>query len=257
MCRILQFSLLAILVGSVNANASTTSLADWCVNLNGDITTACNFGGSGGASGTGSISLAGFDTTTEPGTNTLGSVVVTLGVGKNQYAAFYADYDLDFGTLGSFQDSASVNWPKPLPISYEADDPNSPTSTIFSDFAANTLTSANNVGAASVPPNACCDVAFALAVRGITVSGAGDTDTVTFTVSDVAPTPTADPSGFYIQQTNFDVGDSIYLYYTDSGCQGPNCIPQPPPTGVPEPSTFGLGLSVVGGLLLWARRRAA
>jgi hypothetical protein len=88
--------------------AGDVSLADWCVNFNGDISTACNGAGSGGASGTGSISLSGFDSTLEPGTNGLGSITVTLGAGLNQSLAFYADYDVDFSTFGSFQDYGAI-----------------------------------------------------------------------------------------------------------------------------------------------------
>src|ERR1017187_6797106 len=90
--------LLAFLALSQAAMASsTTGLADWCVNVNGDTGTACNGNGSGGASGgNASISLGSFGTTLEPGTNGLGSVVITLDPGFSGYASFYADYDLDY-----------------------------------------------------------------------------------------------------------------------------------------------------------------
>jgi hypothetical protein len=218
----------------------TTSLADWCVNLNGDINTACNGGGSGGTSTNpdgGSISLSNFDTTLELGTNNLGSVVITLGVGNNQTAAFYADYDLDFATYLSNQDSASTSGTVPTGVSYELNDPN--VSNIFSDFSgvpSPQLPDSNGVSTPSGPPTPCCDAAFALDVTGLNVL-AGGSGTVTFTVSATQPT-----SGFYIQQTNFDVGDSIYLTESVN-----ITAPMGPPPGVPEPSTFVLGL---GGLCL-------
>ena len=63
-----------------------TVLADWCVNVNTDISTACNGGGSGGASGSSTIDLTGFDTTLSPATNTLGTISVTVGAGAQNIA---------------------------------------------------------------------------------------------------------------------------------------------------------------------------
>jgi hypothetical protein len=236
--------LLALLALSQVALAGPVALNDWCVNVNGDATTACNGTGGGGASGLASISLAGFDTTLSPAGNSLGSVVITLNPGFSGYASFYADYDLDFASYGSFQDSASTGGTLQPGESYEADDPN--VSNIFSDFANNALANTNNVGTASGPSSpsgACCDVSFALSIGGLDNTGT-QPETLTFTVSTSAPT-----SGFYIQQTNTDVGDSIYLSATESGgTSGPV---------IPEPST--LVLALLGGLsaLMWRRLFAA
>jgi hypothetical protein len=241
---ILQFALMGLIgliVMTQPVKADTTGLADWCVNLNGDINTACNGAGGGGASGTGSISLAAFDSTLEPSLNGLGSVTVTLGPGNGQYAAFYADYDLDYATFGSFQDYATVHGAPPAGVTYEADDPN--VSNIFSDFAGNTLSDANNVGTPAGPPSVCCDVAFALALGGINVS-AGNTETVTFTVSTTPPA-----GGFYIQQTNTDALDSIYLSATVGGA-----VPPPP---VPEPTSVLLFATAAAGALLLKKRSSA
>jgi hypothetical protein len=226
------------------AQSAQVSLADWCVNLNGDIATACNGAGSGGASGTGSISLASFDQTLEPGSNTLGTVTVTLGAGSGQYVAFYADYDVDFATKGSFADSGSIHGSLPANTTYELSDPN--TSNIFTDFAGNSLSNTNTVGTPGLPPNECCDVAFALDFGSLNVPAGGGT--VTFAITSTAPS-----SGFYIQQTNQYTGDSIYLQGTVnlsmSGGGGG--------TGTPEPPTFFLGLSLIGVALAWNRRRSA
>jgi hypothetical protein len=235
--------LLALLALSQAAMASSLpSLADWCVNVNGDVATACNGAGGGGANSQAGINMANFDTTLEPGTNTLGYIAITLNPGVTGYASFYADYDLDYSTYGSFDDSATTGGSLPSGWSWEADDPNS--SNIFSDFANNNLTNTNNVGTPSGPPNECCDVAFALSIGDINVGA--QPETITFTVSTDAPT-----SGFYIQQTNTDGGDSIYLSASESGGGGTN-----PPT-VPEPST--LVLAALGGLsvLMWRRLYAA
>ena len=187
-------------------SASTTGLADWCFNLNGNINT-CN-GGTMSPTGT-------FDTTLEPAANNLGSV--SFAVAAGQYASAYMDYDLDFVKYGSFQDSGATHGALPGTDSYELADPN--TSNIFTDFAGNTLNNTNTVGTPSGPPTVCCDVSWALSYQA-SVAG-----TVTFTVSTTAPA-----SGFYLQQTNFDVGDSIYL--SASFTPGKTPPPPPPPAGV-------------------------
>ena len=158
---------------------------------------------------------------------------MTLVPGENsQYAGFYADYDLDYLSFGSFQDSGTTAGSLPAGVSYELDDPNA--GNIFTDFADGSLTNVDNVGTASNSPDVCCDVAFALAVSGLNVPSDG-TGTVTFTVSTTAPA-----SGFYIQQTNFDAGDSIYLSenVSISGTGGG--------ASTPEPSTFVLALGGIG-----------
>ena len=228
------------------AHASSIGLADWCVNLNGDINTACNGAGSGGMSTNpdgGSIILTSFSQLAEPTVNTLGSVVINLGAGTNQSVAFYADYDVDYPTLGAFLDSGTVHGPVPASYSYELSDPN--TSNIFADFSGSTLPNTNSVGTPSGPPSPCCDVAFALAVAGINVVSGGS-GTVTFTVGTVAPT-----SGFFIQQTNSVTSDSIFLSANVStvGQVG----------NVPEPSTFWLFFGSLGigiAILLIRQKRA-
>jgi hypothetical protein len=236
LARYAFLGLLALLALSQVAVAGSTALSDWCVNVNGDTATACNGAGGGGVSGLASINMAGFDTTLSPATNNLGSVVITLNPGFSGYASFYADYDLDYASYGSFDDSATTH-NSPSGWTYEADDPNS--SNIFNDFATNALANTNNVGVPSGPPNECCDVSFALSMGGINVGA--QPETLTFLVSTSAPA-----SGFYIQQTNTDVGDSIYLdgELSNSG---------PPAPIIPEPST--LVLSGLGGLSVLMLRR--
>ncbi|HEX3685326.1 MAG TPA: hypothetical protein VHU83_22525 [Bryobacteraceae bacterium] len=199
-------------------SASTVGLADWCFNLDGNwnsLAGACN--GGGNIFGPGST----FDTTLEPGTNNLGSAKFWLGVG--QYAVAYMDYDLDFQTYGSFQDFGATPGALPPGLTWEMADPN--TSNIFNDFASNSLTDTNSVGIAGGPPNPCCDVAWAIGLRNPLAIPV----TVTFTVSGTAPS-----TGFYLQQKNLDVGDSIYLSETF--------------TPVPEPSAAALLLFALAAL---------
>src|ERR1035441_9306006 len=123
---------------------SVSSLADWCVNVNGDTNTACN-GGTGGTGGLGlggtaadlqsTISLAGFDTTLEPGVNTLGTITIALGPGANQFVSFYADYDVSYSLYGSFDDFASTSGALPAGLSFSVNDPN--TASLFTQFSSN------------------------------------------------------------------------------------------------------------------------
>jgi hypothetical protein len=241
-----QFALGAFILGGQTVQAANTSgLADWCVNLNGDTDTACNGAGSGGLSTNadgGTINLVSFDTNLEPALNGLGSVTISLGTGNGQSALFYADYDLDDASFGSFDDSGTTVGALPAGVSYELDDPN--VSNIFGDFAGNALANTNNVGTPSSDPlNQCCDVAFSLGLNGLNVA-AGGSGTVTFTVGTTAP-----PSGFYIQQTNTTLGDSIYLsaLVTITNPTGP--------PATPEPSTFVLTAGALGLVLFAVRRR--
>ncbi len=209
------------------ARSSTMiGLADWCFNISGDTNTFCN--------GAGSLPVgSAFDTTLEPDDNSLGSVTFTLGAGPAQFVSAYMDYDINDATLGAFDDFGSVSGAPPTNYSYELDDPNN--SVIFDDFANNTLMDTNNVGTGSPPPTPCCDVAWAISLNNI--SGPGD---VTITVSTTQPT-----SGFYLQQTNNDTGDSIYL--TENFTSGP---------ATPEPETWGTSLAGLAGFLAWRRRKS-
>jgi hypothetical protein len=224
-------SLLMILIPFValtpTARSSTMiGLADWCFSINGDTSTFCN--------GAGSLPQgSAFDTTLEPDDNMLGSVTFTLGAGPAQFVSAYMDYDVDDVTLGAFDDFGSVSGAPPTNYAFELDDPNN--EVIFDDFASNALTNANNVGTGSPPPTPCCDVAWAISLNNI--NGPGD---ITITVSATQPT-----SGFYLQQTNNDTGDSIYL--TEDFSPGP---------ATPEPATWGMSLAGLTGLLVWRRRKS-
>jgi|GEM_PF-3353759 len=238
----IQAALLAVLGGVWQAQATQVGLADWCVNLNGDTSTACNGAGSGSAA----ISLTNFNTTLEPGSNSsVSSITVTLGAGMHQFVGFYADYDVDYATWGSFDDSAKTSGSLSSGASYELDDPNS--SNIFSDFAANSLKNTNTVATPTGPPSNCCDVSLAFSISNIDVATGGSAF-LTFAVTNTAPT-----TGFYIQQTNQDTGNSLYFQELLTSMAPP---PPPPPPIAPEPSSFALGLGLISAVIAWQRRRA-
>jgi hypothetical protein len=161
-------------------------------------------------------------------------VTIRLGAGNGQFAAAYMDYDLNVAASGSFQDVGSVHGTAPAGVSFEMGDP---AGFIFGDFAANGLTNVNGVAVGSAPPSACCDVAWALGVGGINVAP-GSTVLLTFLVSTNQPT-----SGFYLQQTNTQDGESIY--FTESLSI----------SAVPLPNSLLLFGSALGGGLVFVRRR--
>ena len=113
---------MAALPQGAKAGPVTNSLADWCVNVNGDTKAACNAGAGSGISGT--INLTGFDQTLSPASNTLGTVTITLGPGANQFVSFYAGYDVSYSSFGSFDDSASTSGALPAGWSFSVNNPN-------------------------------------------------------------------------------------------------------------------------------------
>jgi len=251
----------ALVVACLPAAAEVT-LSDWCVNLNGDITTACNFAGSGGPN----INLSLFDATVGSANNTLGSIKVNIGTG-NIFAAVYMDYDVDAQNTaspcpptgcGSFDDLGSTHGIASATQSWVLGDPNvfsgssSPTGeVIFDQFAnVNSLTplpNTNGVGnttACGAGAASFCDVAWSLAEQLFVDPALYSGGTITFTVGTTAPS-----SGFYLQQTNQVSGTSIYL--SDSISLTPNSTTPPP---VPEPGSAILLGTVVTGLLVAYRR---
>src|ERR1017187_7835680 len=105
--RLITLTIFAVLLLALSCpNSADVGLADWCVNLNGNID-VCNAGAAPG--GNANVNVSAFDPTLETaGPNTLGSITVTIGTGV-QYAAVYMDYDVNYSTWGSFTDVGSVN----------------------------------------------------------------------------------------------------------------------------------------------------
>jgi len=235
----LVFAVSFLCVGIHNASAGTVSLNDWCFSVNGDLST-CNGSGSSNPA----VDIAAFDTTYNP--NGLGVATIALAAGSNQYAGFYADYDIDYADYLSYNDNASTTGTLASGQSYSINDPNAWDGTgytLFDAFDADTLDDGNDAGTPDSGDPQCCDIAFAMMFSDINLDS-DETAVVTFTVSSAPP-----PSGFYITQSSNDsTQPSVYLSGT---------VDVTELTSTPEPSTFVLG----GGVLVLAgfftRRRWA
>jgi len=231
------------------ANAATYGLNAFIVNDNGNVT----FGGNPVTDG--NLNLSGYDQTGEPGNNTLGSIVITLNASLSaQAVAFYADYDVDFQAAvggGSFNDIGSTNGVAVAGLTYALTDFNAPDCTgdsAYCDVQNVPFTGFGDVNNDATPaggtsPNA-FDVDWGLGLTNIIAPLGG---TITFTVSSTAPSGV-----FYIQQTNDQTNDSLYVSLTEDILSS-----GPPPPGVPEPSylwAVGLCLPLFA---LWCRRKRA
>jgi hypothetical protein len=232
--RIQAFALIALAAVGSPAYAEAV-LNDWCFNLNGDTTSACNQGTVVSLPSNVDGSHFDFTLNNPPGTpNALGSVKVTLGPGAGQNVLAYMDYDLNFAASGSFQDVGSVHGTPPPEVTYELADP---AGSIFSDFAVNALSNSNTVATGAAPPGTCCDVSWAIGVGGLNVA-AGSSALVSFIVSRTAPA-----SGFYLEQQNIQDGEAIFLTANVST-----------PTTVPLPDTLAMfGAALIA--LLSLRRK--
>jgi hypothetical protein len=207
--KVLSLILGCFAIAAMAAPASAeVVLNDWCFNLNGDTTSACNQGTP--VTLPSNVNGSGFDFTLNnpPGTaNNLGTVKITLAPGSGQFVLAYMDYDLNFAASGSFQDVGSVHGSPPPGVTYELADP---AGSIFSDFAANALTNVNGVATGSPSPSPCCDVSWALGVGGLNVP-VGSEALLMFAASTTKPT-----SGFYLEQSNIQDGEAVYLTATVS-----------------------------------------
>jgi len=230
MKRSVAFAFVVLLLlgfGTTNAFAQWT-LGDSSANVNGNTenpfySSSVNFG-----IGPGTLTYS----VSRPGSN-------YVGVYLNPY--FDSGYGDTSGAWGSTHGSA------PAGLSYQFGWPGGESPTVFDNFAANALNGLNTVPAYVAPPNACCSVALA-EILGFNVAP-GSHETITFTTYTQLP---AGFDGFYLQVTDHDSGNSIYL--TEQASSSSAVTPEP---GSMLLMASGLGLIMGRCRRFFERRNSA
>jgi hypothetical protein len=205
------------------ASAAGWTLGDWSANIDGATYNPPALPGSAG-------SLFDFNAG-------LGSLVFDFNTSVSHIVGvyLYEYYDSGFGDVSDAYASAFGTVPSGL-MSYQLGWPGVPDgsgNTVYDNFAANSLDATNTVGTYLGPPTACCSVAMA-EIYSFTLDP-NYTGQVTFTTTVDKPT-----SGFYLQLTDNDSGNNMYL--TES------YVATPTGTQVPEPGfmlLLGLGISAI------------
>jgi hypothetical protein len=244
--------LVVALVLQPGARAGTTDvLEDWIFNVNGTSTE--------GATSISGLNTGAFNFTTGEGTLTFsyspgvaGSYFFDAWFDNELNAPFFNEYAATSGTpvagqsweIGDAQLYYNYSGPLPAPANTDVGD----------DTIGNTLSNTNGLPGNATNYNDNClgsncngDVSMAMGFA-FTLT-AGETETVTLNLSETAPT-----SGFYLQQIHPVDGNTpsqLNLYFSGSAVSSTG--PPPPPT--PEPGTWLLVSSVVGGFALFRSRQ--
>lgn len=224
-----QVLLCLLLAGMFFAPMATAGsvLYDWSANIDGATYNPPGLPGS--------VNSAGFDFGTG-----LGSMILTFDPGTHFGGIYlYIYFDIGFGDVTNAY--GAVGGTAPADVTYQLADPN--LGVLWTNFSGNALDGSNSVGAYSPPPNACCDVGWAL-IHAFDVDS-GYVGKLTITVSQTQPL-----TGFYLSNTDYDWGDAVYL--TES-------FKQVPSGGgiIPEPGSWLLVVSGAGLVLLGRGRKSA
>jgi hypothetical protein len=209
-------------------------------------------------SGLGSITL-----TYDPGT--AGTYFFDVATQEVAGAPAFNEYAASHGTLGSGE-SYEIGY---LPVDPVTGQVTGANPQVYNDVAnASGLGTLGNTNSIGLSPNSnfsenCltepgCNGYAAVDLGLSFVLTSSEEEIVTFNTSTTAP-----GSGFYIEQTNPDDqdngGDATNLYYTISGTeQSAGAPPPPPPPGpTPEPSSWILMLTGMGGVITKVRSKFA
>jgi hypothetical protein len=187
-------TLVGALLAASAANATTIDLAEYGVNVNGDLTPP-------------GVNSSGFDFGTG-----LGSLVITVkGLGAQQVLGFF-DHEIDEAINTFFNEEGGTSGSPAAGQSWEIDEPGWVFGDIYSNFVAGTLD--NSIGFPGTD-----DVSMAMG--WLFSLKAGETGVVTFVLSTVKP-----GSGFYLSHFDADSDATIYFY---SGLRifGGGQVPEP------------------------------
>lgn len=206
------------LAASAQAPAAEVSLAEFAFNIDGSVTNGSAPGG---------VSLGGFNTMTG-----LGIVTIQLSGAGSRHVGMFADHEIDEVTNTFYNEYGAASGSPAAGQSWEIDEPGWTYGNIYDNFKAGVLDGTNGV-----PSSAPDDVSMAMA-WAFTLD-AGQTATISFRYSDIAPT-----GGFFLSQFDPDSNATIYMSSGLSIQTGGQ---------VPEPASFALvGLALLG---LWQTQR--
>src|SRR3990172_2178938 len=208
-------------VGAAPAYAVDVVLFEWIFNIDGTISDSLL-----GDPVPPGVSDAGFNYSTG-----LGTLTVSVSGAGSHVVGLFLDHEIDETDPGGFTNEygEAVNvGSKPAGLSWEIDEPEYVFGDIYTNFTAGTLDDSNGV-----PSSSPDDVSMALLWNFLLA--AGETATLTFTVTDVAPL-----SGFYLSQTD---PDSPYAIYMTGGLGITGG-----PVGVPEPTSLIILAAGLAGL---------
>lgn len=188
--------------------ADVWTLGDWSANIDGSTYNPPALPASVDTSG------FAFDTG-------LGTLKFTFDASLAHYAGVYLYLYDDNGFGDNSSAYANPSGAAPSDVTFQLGWPGVGSPTVFDNFAANALDGSNTVPAYSPPPDACCSVALAM-IRALPAH-AGFVEIIGFTVDTNAPS-----SGFYLQETDHDTGNSVYLsQFTEETPIGPGTVPEP------------------------------
>jgi hypothetical protein len=244
------------LVAGPAVKADTTEIQDSLISISGPggniLGNASELSPSGSGAGY-SYSSSGFVCTSAPcpygtGVSSDASGTYTIKLTASTSGTYnvtgYFDVEL---SIPFFNEYANVDGTAATGQSYEIENPN--TSSIYNDALTNTLNNTNAIPMGTDNENGTgtnSDVAFAMNFSENL--SAGETETVTFTISQ------SNPGGFNIEQVHPVDGENTtqtvaYFSGTESASSPciTNCGPPPPPT--PEPNSLLLLATSLCGLL--------